>query len=113
MVRLLWIPILAIVLSGCETFKVKTETQEVKVPVLYCPAPPTIVRPTLPIQLITEEQKKSPGELVKHWKASTIRLMDYSMELEKALNQYNSINISYEEMKEIILGIEQSNPTEE
>lgn len=112
MVKLLWIPLLLILLSGCDTFRIKTETQEVKVPVLYCPAPPAIVRPDLPIQLMTEEQKNSAGELVKHWKATTVTLLGYSMELEKALDQYNSINISYDEMKAIILGIDQSKPTE-
>lgn len=103
--------LLSFVLIGCGPDRVKTDTIEMKVPVLYCPAPPVIPRPVLPIHTMTEEELNSGGEVVKHWKASTISLLEYSKQLEIGLGKYFDINMSYEDLKLKMESIEQP-PTE-
>jgi len=100
MVRIVFLTLFLIFVTGCaETIRVKTEVQESMVPVLYCPAPPKIERPELPIQQMTQEQIEKDGEVVKHYKATVKTLLGYGKELEAALIKYEEINKKYEEEK--------------
>jgi len=100
MVRMILILGLVILLTGCfatTTIKVKTEVQETLVPVLYCPAPPQIERPILPIHTLTEEDLRKDGMVAKSYKATVKALMGYAKEQEAALAEFGKINKKYEE----------------
>ena len=97
--------------SGCGIFKtqIKTETQTVYVPVMYCPVPPQELRPDLPIHLMSAEQAASDGELVKHYKATTKTLIDYSERLEDIIYHYSTINALTDETRtEIVKKLEEA-----
>ena len=113
MVKLIPLLLASLLLIGCDPQRVKTEAIEVKVPILYCPAPPVIDRPILSIHSMTDEQLKNDGEVAKHWKATAIDLMGYAKELEIGLGTYLDINMSYGELKLKMESIEQSNSTDE
>ena len=93
----------SLMLFGCacnkETIKIKTEVQIQKVDILYCPAPPEIARPVLPIHQMTPVQKQNAGEVAKHYKATVKTLMGYSKELEKVVDKQKEINTEYEKKK--------------
>jgi len=92
----------SLTLFGCacnETITIKSEVQIQKVDVLYCPAPPEIMRPALPIHQMTPVQKQNPGEVAKHYKATVKTLMGYSKELEKVVDKQKEINTEYEKKK--------------
>lgn len=97
--KLFYILIVSLMLVGCNSPpKVETEIQEVKTPILYCPAPPEINRPALPISDLTEEQKQDHDAVVKHYRASIEVLIGYAKRLEKVVNQYNKNNKSYDDL---------------
>lgn len=104
MERLIVLMGFVIFLTGCgaNTITVKTEVQESLVTVMYCPAPPEVLRPALPIHQMTEEQAKQDGEVAKHYKATIRTLMGYSQELEKSLSEFDKINKAYEEKRKQI-----------
>lgn len=91
--------------TGCASPepRIKTETQEVKVPLLYCPAPPEYHRPALPIDSINKDDYKSKqayqNAVVKAYRASIEVLIGYAKKLEKGLNQYKENNQSYDDLK--------------
>ena len=89
-------------ITGCETLKIKKEVQKVSVPILYCPAPPKIERPKLPIHQMTKEDLQKDGEVAKRYKATVKALIGYAKELESSLNEYNEINKAYEEKRKEI-----------
>ena len=100
MVKTLTILFAGLLLIGCaDTVRVRTDVQEVFVPVLYCPAPPEISRPPLPIHDMTDEQEKKDGEVVKHYKATVKILQGYSKELETALDEYKNTSEAYKELE--------------
>jgi hypothetical protein len=103
MVKLILIPMMcSLMLFGCacrEDTTINCEVKEQYVDILYCPAPPDIERPVLPIHVMTEEEKQQDGEVVKHWKATVKTLMGYSVELEKVVDKQKEINTTYEEKK--------------
>jgi len=91
-----------LLLMGCagnETIDINTDVKELKVDVLYCPAPHEVARPELPIHQMTPEQKKNDGEVAKHYKATIKTLMGYSKELEKVVDKQKEINTEYEKKK--------------
>ena len=94
------IPLLLVLLfsTGCSKMFVK-DTQVQYVPVLYCPDPPTVVRPDLPIHNMTPEQMQSAGEVVKHYKATVRSLMGYSEDLELIIRYYNEADKEYEDLR--------------
>lgn len=83
--------------------KVVTETIEVKVPLLYCPAPPKIVKPELPILQMTDEQAAIDGEIAKHYKATIRVLIQYAKDQKMALDEYENISSSYDKLKKEIV----------
>ena len=85
--------------GGSNTIDINTDVKEQKVEVLYCPAPPEIARPALPIHQMTPEQKQNAGEVAKHYKATVKTLMGYSKELEKVVDKQKEINTEYEKKK--------------
>lgn len=91
----------SLVLFGCSCKEqtIKTEVQKQYVDVLYCPAPPDVERPVLPIHMMTAEEEKQDGEVVKHWKATVKTLMGYSKELETVVDKQKEINKAYEDKK--------------
>ncbi len=89
-------------LGGCagnETIDINTDVKVQKVEILYCPAPPEVARPILPIHQMTTEQKQNAGEVAKHYKATVKTLMGYSKELEKVVDKQKEINTEYEKKK--------------
>ena len=104
MVRVI-VVIALIFLTGCFSNKRPQEIQiqRVNIPILYCPSPPTIERPILPIHKMTPQQTHNPGELVKHYKATIKILQGYALELEQVVNQYGKNSTQYEQVKQEIL----------
>lgn len=97
---------LSIFLIGCGSnpVKLRTEVVEVHKPILYCPAPnwEEIKRPeVLPIDSITPGTPD--GEVVKRYKATVKQLQDYSTRLERSLQQYDSTNAAYNELRKEFL----------
>lgn len=88
--------ILLIILFGCAEKRV-LDIQEVKVPILYCPKPAVVERPSLPI--INIREMDTPGEVAKKYKATVKVLQDYSIQLEEIVKSYNDVNMSYEELR--------------
>jgi hypothetical protein len=89
---------LVLFVTGCATpVRIKTDVQEVFVPVLFCPAPPKIERPELPIEQLGNG-KKSAGEIVKLYGATVKVLQGYAEELETALKQYDKTQEEYQEV---------------
>jgi len=92
--------VMTLLLVGCgKEVSIITETQDRYVNVLYCPAPPEISRPELPIQHMTTEQEASDGEVAKHYKATVKTLIGYSKELEKVIDNQKKINKAYIDKK--------------
>lgn len=91
--------IIILLLVGCtnQPIRVKTETQQVKVPILYCPAPPIIEKPLLPIHQMNEQQKNNQGEVAKHYAATIKMLFGYIKQLELALQLYDQANKDYDD----------------
>lgn len=87
--------ILFVLLFGCA--EKRLDIQEVKVPILYCPKPSVIERPSLSIVTITEDD--TAGEVAKKYKATIKVLQDYSIRLEEVVKSYNDVNMSYEELR--------------
>lgn len=90
-------------LAGCTVLpqRVKTETVTVKVPVLYCPAPPkdVLVRPKLPINDIQPGDESDPGKVAQNYKATVKTLQNYSFILEKTVKQYQKYNNMHPKVK--------------
>lgn len=101
MKKLIVAAMLVVLVSGCagKQIRIRSEVQEVQVPLLYCPAPPELNQPVLPIQEMTEEQKADPGEVAKYYKATVRALLGYVGELEKALDSYDATNEAYDELR--------------
>ena len=87
--------------TGCMpgTVKLRTEVQQVYVPLLYCRAPPDILRPALPIHQLTDADADDPGKVVVHYKATVKVLEGYITELEAIVKQYDQSNAAYEELR--------------
>lgn len=101
MAKVTLIILASLMLTGCGVFKtrIETDTKEVLIPVISCPAPPVVGRPELPIQTMTPEQKQSDGEVVKHYKATVKALLDYSEALEAVVDHYDGINKMTEDVR--------------
>lgn len=89
-------------LTGCGFFKptIKDNTQEVKVGILYCPAPPDVRRPTLPIETMPESSPD--GEVVKNYKATIAALQGYVKELEAIIEKYDEAAKNSQPIKKFI-----------
>ncbi len=88
---------------GGKQIRIRSEVQEVQVPLLYCPAPPVISEPSLPIHNMTPDQLSDDGEVVKHYKATVKTLIGYIDELEKGLESYNETSEEYGKLREKFL----------
>lgn len=97
MVKYIIASVLSLLIMGCGSTIVKTEVVKQYIPLLYCPAPPSLVRPSLPIYDITAST--SDGEVAKKYKASVIILQGYVEELEKTVNEYDKTNKAYSELR--------------
>lgn len=90
-------------LVGCAAFgdrvRVTTDTRDVSVPLLYCPAPLTPIRPILPIHTLTPAQLQSDGEIAKAYTASVLILLGYTAELEQILESYDVTSKAYDEIR--------------
>ena len=104
MIKQIIVIIVLVLLSGCSWFGggIRTETQIVERPILYCPAPNYQPLPNvLPIDLITDQT--SDGEVVVRYKATVKFLKDHAKQLELILEQYKITHITYEELRQQIL----------
>jgi hypothetical protein len=83
-----------ILLSGCSIFDrpIKTEIQQVKIPVMVCPKPDMPDRPELLIHNIPMDDLESPGKIVKYYEATIQQLLFYSYELETLMKVYQNLN---------------------
>ena len=97
--------LVAFFIVGCggKQIRIRSEVQEVQVPLLYCPAPPGISEPSLPIHNMTPEQLADEGEVVKHYKATVKTLLGYIDEQQKALESYNEASEEYGKLREKFL----------
>lgn len=99
--KILFVSIITIILSSCSIFgkqPVRTETQNVNKPILYCPAPVTPDQPNLAIYTISESD--SDGMVVKKYKATVQQLRDYADQLEKQLQKYDQTSDAYKQLRE-------------
>jgi hypothetical protein len=82
-------------LGGCATTPriITTVSKPIGVPILYCPAPPTLVRPALPISQVTKTTNE--GQLVKMYVATIETIIGYSNQQQLIINQYKKDNIAY------------------
>lgn len=97
--------ILTVMISACASTGIK-QPDVVKVPVLFCPAPSEYHRPDMPIEQMTDNQKQSPGEVAKRYKATIKALQGYISELETQLDNYKKIHDSYDKTTSAIPGDE-------
>ena len=107
------IPIMcSLILSGCgkDAIKINTDVKEQKIDIIYCPAPPEIPRPVLPIHMMTAEEERSDGAVVQYYRATVNVLIGYSRMLEKVIDNQKQINTAYEEKRK---ELELSEPTTE
>lgn len=74
-----------ILLVGCSV-PTKVVTQEVITPVLSCPKPIILTKPTLPINEISETD--SIGVVALKYKATVYILLDYINQQERVLELY-------------------------
>ena len=113
MVKIIMIPIMcSLILSGCgkDAIKINTDVKEQKIDIIYCPAPPEIPRPVLPIHMMTAEEERSDGAVVQYYRATVNALIGYSRMLEKVIDNQKQINTAYEEKRK---ELELSEPTTE
>jgi hypothetical protein len=81
--------LMCVLLVGCATTTPEIQIKEVMVPQLYCPVPPEISKPDLPINTITETD--DIGDVVIKYKATVKALIDYSESLESIILTYKNI----------------------
>lgn len=90
---LILVGIILLWITGCSICKkpevrtvVKVETVEVVKPVFQCPSELQTVhqpeRPTLMLNLLSEQDEKDPGKVAQYYKASVKQLLNYAQELE-------------------------------
>lgn len=98
--------VLVLLLSGCagKQIRIRSEVQEVQVPLLYCPAPAEMTQPLLPIHQMTPDQLADEGEVAKHYKATVRVLLGYIGELETSLKSYDATNEAYDELRKKFQG---------
>lgn len=90
----------ALLLSACGGNPVKdVDVQQVKVPFLYCPAPPRVQRPVLVIDQLSPADQTDPGKVAQAYKASFIQLRGYVENLEQILRQYDSTSQEFEDLR--------------
>ena len=75
-----------LLLSACVSERVIVETKEVKVPSLYCPAPPEVPKPTLAVQTIGRDD--DIGTVSVKYAATVRALRDYAKQLEQVVDLY-------------------------
>lgn len=81
-------------LTGCGTLIKKDSPEPVqiqRVPQIIaaeCPAPKDVTRPTLLINLLSDEDKMDAGKIAQAYKATILQLQRYSAELETMLDAY-------------------------
>ena len=84
---------------------IRTEIKEVPVAVAYVPKPPTITRPVLATDQLTEEQKKDAGQLVKAHRVALQQTISYSSLLENVIAVYAKLHeetkIHLESLKDV------------
>ena len=95
------VAVVVLLLTGCVKQDVvkEVEIQEVKVPFLYCPAPPRVSRPVLIINTLSPADLTDPGKVAQAYKASFIQIRGYAENLEQILQQYNETSEAYEDLR--------------
>jgi hypothetical protein len=88
-------------LTGCAGFK-QTEFVEVSKPVLACPPPPGLNRPSLAIEHLTPEDRANYGKVAQAYKATVLQLRHYAEEMEYILDAYQGISKDYDEVRRML-----------
>lgn len=73
-------------IAGCASQEKKVEIQKVNIPVNYCPKPPDVNRPYLPLYSISDQD--TPGDIVLKYEASIKALQMYAVDLETVIDFY-------------------------
>jgi hypothetical protein len=92
---------MALAVQSCgllSNVRIANETQIVKVPLLYCPAPPNWQRPVTEIERENLE-RASDGDIVKAYVATVKELQGYVVELETIIKSYDDANKAYDEVR--------------
>jgi hypothetical protein len=79
---------------GCATVQPNNPPPltEIRVPVLYCPAPPATARPELMVPTLTPEDIKDPGKVVQYYATDLIQVQGYAEILEQIVEAYRTSN---------------------
>jgi hypothetical protein len=101
-----FIPIvLILMLTGCGGVQTKTVYQDVYIPIPIIPYPPEITEPEYYTDLLTEEQKNDEGELSKAYVISSMQCIDYSNNLKRVYETYQSLARNSENRLEALKGL--------
>lgn len=97
---------LSALLAGCATTAANNPPPltEVRVPVLYCPAPPAVARPELLVPSLTPEDIKDPGKVVQYYATDLIQVQGYAEILEQIIEAYRT---TYEDMGDLAKRLEE------
>ena len=68
----------------------EVEKRVVQVPVLYCPEPPKLSRPTLAIESLSKDSNQA--EILRSYGQSLDQTIDYSKSLERVINGYKGLD---------------------
>lgn len=88
MIKYILIAILATAVAGCAPQQVKTEYQQVNVPVYVTPTPPAVQKPDLYLKHLTPTQQNDIGELSKAFRISLKQEQQYACMLQKIVDKY-------------------------
>ena len=98
MERVITIVLAALLLTGCGTVWTKPEVLEKQAPILVCPAPTLVERPSLHIDRITPET--SDGKVVILYQATVKQLQSYAEDLAEQLQFYLDTSKEYEALRQ-------------
>lgn len=91
MVKHIIILLSVILMTGCAGFKAKNIV-EVKVPVLYCPAPVEYERPNYNTSYLKPSDKGDWEKIAKAYVVTLLEMQAYTEKLELIIESYRGLN---------------------
>ena len=91
--------LLSLFISGC-TPEIQTVYRDVARPILVCPEPPIIPRPTLYITKLTPNDATAYGKVSQYYDISITQLLNHIDKLELVIERYSKTSESYIEMND-------------
>lgn len=92
-----------VLLAGCPATSGITTVKPEAVPLLVCPAPPTVTPPHLMTDDLTNADRDDPDKIAKAYKGSEIQLKAYIAQLEAIIQQYGKTSQQYTELRKQLL----------